>query len=188
MSERQAKLNRKSAPAPEKQKRDKFSIITTVAAVILAAGVAGLGGYAVWDKIGPEPPVVTTVADVAADYGITAEELIEKVGIEGLTPESESSELSDKLTVEGYANLENKDINELKAEYGIEDLPNDMLWQEASNKMPMGKFAEQNGMSFEEFASQNGLPEGITAETTMEDAMKIMQESTAEAPASTEAE
>ncbi len=189
MSERQAKLNRKSAPAPEKQKRDKFGIVTTIAAVVIAIGVAAAGGYAVWDKIGPEPPVVTTVADIAAEYGITAEELIQKVGMEGITPETESSEFNSKLTIDGYAKLEDKTAEQLKAEMGIESLSDDTLWQEASMKVPMGKVAEQSGTTFEEFATQNALPETITAQTTYEDAMKIMQETaaasaeTAEAPA-----
>ena len=177
MSERQARLNRKTAPAPQKQKKSGGSIALTVAAILIAAGVAGVGGYAVWDKIGPEPPVVTTVADIAAERGITPEELIERVGIDGITPETDYTEINNKITIAGYAALEEKTTDELKKEFGIEPLSDDTLWTEATLKVPMSKVAEQSGMSFEDFASQNALPDTIKADTTYEDAMNIMQES-----------
>lgn len=187
MSERQAKLNRKTETKKETVKNPKKTLETAVCVVIIAA-VAGLGVYASWDKIKPaagtENAQITdaaqqtqTVADIAETEGKTVEELLAECGLDssGLTAESDATEFYAKLTIDGFAKSENKTAAELKKEYGIESLPDDTLWQEAQMKVPMSKIAEQNGKTFAEFAEESGLPAEITESTTYEDAIKILQ-------------
>lgn len=187
MSERRAKRERKAqvAEAPVQKKNPK-RVIANVVIVLVVAAIAALGGWAAYDKIKAELPASTdaetqvtstTVAQLAEAEGITAEELLEKCGMteSGLTGESTQEEFFALLTVENYAGYMGKTADELKAENGIEDVANDTLWQEAQMQIPMSKVAEQYGVSFEEFAEQNGLPEAITADMTQGQAMAIMQ-------------
>lgn len=188
MSERQAKLNRKTKTEQKETVKNPKKTLETVVCVVIIAAVAGLGVYASWDKIKPAVGTETTqttdseqqtqtVADIAESEGITAEELLEKCGLadSGLTGESDATEFYAKLTVEGFAKSEGKTAAELKAEYGIESVSDDTLWQEAQMKVPMSKIAEQNGQSFADFAEASGLPEEITESTTYEEAIKILQ-------------
>ncbi len=194
MSEKRAKRERKEfeTGAPASKKRNIAGIVSNIVIVILIAAVAGLGIYATWDKIEEvfapaETQEIQTVADVAAEEGMTAEELLEKCGMTelGLTGESSADDMYTKFTIESYAKYEDKTPEQLKEENGIQDLPNDMNWAEASMKIPMSAMAEQNGMSFEEFAEQSGLPDAITPDMTYEDAMKVIQEQAAAQQAAT---
>ena len=200
MSESRAKRERKAQQNEVKvaPKKSPMEIILSVVAVLLVVAVAGLGGYAVKDDIMawlPEKPQpqIETIADYAESVETTAEELLAKCGMEdlGLTAESDINELYEKFTIDSYAKFTDTDAATLKAIYGIEDLADDTLWNEAQMKMPMYKVAEQAGLAFDEFAKQNQLPAEITKDTTYEEALKIMEEQApveTEAPAETEAE
>lgn len=195
MSEKQAKLNRREKnEKTEKVKKDPKKTIETALCIVLVAAVAGLGAYASWNELKGETSAVQTdatetdtaetdteqtqtVADIAEAEGQTADEFLQKCGLadSGLTGESEASEFYAKLTISGVAMSEDKTAAELKEEYGISDLSDDTLWQEAQLKVPMGVIAKQNGMEFAEFAETNGFPAEITADTTYEDAIKAIQ-------------
>lgn len=189
MSESRAKRERKEQPkqAQVAPKKSPMEIILSVVAVLMVVAVAGLGGYAVKDDIKallPEKPQpqIETIGDYAESIETTTEELLAKCGMEdlGLTEKSDMNEMYEKFTIDSYAKFTDTDAEALKAIYGVQDLPNDTLWQEAQMKMPMYKVAEQQGMSFEDFATQNQLPAEITKDTTQEDAIKIMQEQLSE--------
>ena len=198
MSESRAKRERKlqSKEVVAAPKKSKMEIIMSIVAVILVLAVAGLGGYAVKDDIiallpeKPEPQI-ENVGDYAESIETTVEELLAKCGMEdaGLTADSNMNDMYAKFTIDSYAKFTDTDAETLKSAYGIQDLANDTLWQEAQMKMPMDKVAEQAGMAFDEFATQNQLPEEITKDTTYEDALKIMEEKmAAQTEAETEAE
>ena len=191
MSESRAKRERKQQSAETvktAQKKSPMEIIISVASVLLVVAVAGLGGYAIKDNIKailPEKPQpqIETVGDYAESIETTAEELLAKCGMEdsGLTADSDVDEMYEKFTIDSYAKFTDTDAESLKAINGIEDLPNDTLWSDAQNKVPMYKIAEQSGMTFEEFAQQNQLPAEITKDTTYEEALKVMEEQMAAA-------
>ncbi len=185
MSEKRAKRERKAqvvVEAPAK-KRDMAKVVANIIVVLVVIAIAALGVWAAYGKIKAELPqdqaeTTQTVADLAAAESTTVEELLAKCGMadSGITGESTQEEFFAVLTVENYANYEGKPVDELKAEYGIESVENDMLWQDAQMQIPMGKVAEmQYGTTFEDFAQQTGLPEGITAEMTQGQALAIMQ-------------
>ena len=208
MGERNAKKNKKEnqAPvmAPKKSTGEKVFIIVIV---VIGLVIAGLGGYAIFEKIKKDKAdqqafeqlqqqlqqqaeQQETVETIASGEGLSVEEYLKKIGLEdsGLTGKSTAQELWSKLTIENYALMKDLDVNEFKAMYGIEKLENTMLWSEAELKVPMGKVAEvEYGITFEQFATENSLPEAITAETTFEEALAIM-EAQAAADAETEAE
>ncbi len=194
MSEKQAKLKRKATQTEEiKKEKNPKKVALTIAMVVIALAIAGTGGYASWQKIKASLPAstatdtadsqqtVSTVATIAEQNGITAEELLKKCGMEdsGLTADSSAEEFSAKLTVAGYAGMEDKTADELKKEYGLEGESDDELWSDAMMKVKMSKIAEQSGSSFEDFAKNNSLPAEITADTTYGDAMTIMQNAAA---------
>lgn len=194
MSEKQAKLKRKATQTEEiKKEKNPKKVALTIAMVVIALAIAGTGGYASWQKIKASLPAstatdaadsqqkVSTVSTIAEQNGITAEELLKKCGMEdsGLTADSSAEEFSAKLTVAGYAGMEDKTADELKKEYGLESESDDELWSDAMMKVKMSKIAEQSGSSFEDFAKNNSLPAEITADTTYGDAMTIMQNAAA---------
>ncbi len=184
MSERRAKRERKENEATKVvvKKKDPARIVSNLIIVVVIAAVAGLGIFATWDNIvavfNTSDVQTQTIADVAKEEGLTVDELLEKCGMTdlGLTAKSAADDLYAKFTIDSYAKFEDKTAEELKAENGIEDLANDTNWMEASMKIPMGKMAEQSGMTFEDFAKQNSLPEEITADMTYEEAMAVYQE------------
>ena len=185
MSESRAKRERKQQPAEAKVavKKSPMEKIIGIVSVLLVVAVAGLGGYAVKDNVKawlPEKPQpqIETVGDYAESNDTTVEELLAKCGMEdaGLTADSDINEMYEKFTIESYAKFTDTDAETLKGLNGIEDLPNDTLWQDAQMKIPMYVIAEQAGMSFDDFAAQNQLPAEITKDTTYEEAMKIMEE------------
>lgn len=197
MSERQAKRSRKETAANKveiKQKNGKKVLSNIVVAAVIAA-VAALGVYATWDKITPiftanngevvQQQESQTIAEYAESQGTTADELLAKCGMTelGLTGDSDMSEMQSQFTIDSYAKFTDKTAEELKAENGIEDLADDTNWTEATMKIPMGKIAEQSGMSFEDFAAQSGLPAEITEDMTQEDAIMLMQKQMEDAPA-----
>lgn len=187
MSEKQAKRERKAqadVPAPAKKKNVKAVVINIVVVLVVAA-VAAIGVWAAYGKIKADAPqqeeqaqTSQTVADLATNKGVTVQELLDKCGITdpSITGESSQEEFFAILTVENYAKYEGKTVEELKAEYGIESVENDTLWQDAQMQMPMSKVAElQYGMTFEDFKAQTGLAEEITGDMTQAQALEVLQ-------------
>lgn len=190
MSEKRAKRERKeSAQNAVKKTKDKKKLAFDAAVALIVVVVLGMGVWACRDKINfapaddsavtseQEETSVTTVAQLAEGEEMTAEEFLEKCGMSdsGLTGESTQDEFYEKLTVANYASYVGKTAEELKAEYGIEDVSDDELWQDAQMQTPMSKVAENYGMSFEEFAEQNAFPDSITADMTQGQALAIIQ-------------
>lgn len=181
MSESRAKKERKiSAPSVQPVKKDKANALFTIITVVVVAAIVVAGGFAIYGKIQSEQPVeqVQTVADVALEEGLSAEELLAKIGMEGgeLTGESPADDLLAAMTLENFAKFEDEDVAEFKKKYGIENLDNDMLWSEASMNIKMDKIAElQYEMSFEEFAAQNQFPAEITGDMTQAEAIGVLQ-------------
>lgn len=187
MSEKQAKRERKDrAPVHAPVKKNKGNVLTNIVIILIVVAIAALGVWAAYGKIKSElpqeqAPVVATIAQLAEAEGTTAEELLAKCGLAdaGLTGESAQEELFAVLTVAGYAGYEGKTTDEIKKEYAIEGVEDDMLWQDAQMQIPMSKVAQMQGAaSFEEFATQIGLPPEITADMTQGDALDIMQAAT----------
>lgn len=194
MSEKQAKLKRKSAETTEiKKKKNPKNVIATVAAVLVVAAIAGVGGYASWQEIKANRPASTdttdvsdtaqtqTVADLAESEGMSVDELLEKGKLtdSGLTADSDAQEFNALLTVEGFAAMQDMTADEIRAQYGLEGEKDDTLWSEASMNIKMSKIAEDNGMGFDEFKENSGIPEEITADMTYGEAMEIIQNSMA---------
>lgn len=181
MSESRAKKERKaSAPDVQPVKKDKANIWFTLITVVVALAIVVAGGFAIYGKIQAEKPVeeVQTVADIALEEGLSAEEFLAKIGMDGgdFTGESSADDLLAAMTLENFAKFEDTDVEDFKKKYGIENLENDMLWNEASMNIKMSKIAElQYEMSFEEFAAQNQLPAEITADMTQAEAIGILQ-------------
>lgn len=192
MSESRAKKQRKEqAPQVVTKKKDKGGILFNIVVTLVIVAVAAVGGWEAYKKIQENAATNTTetitqedvqpqtVATVAQEEELSVEDFLAKVGLadSGLTAESTAEELMAKMTIENFAKFEDKDVEEFKTMYGIEALSNDTLWTEAQMKVTMGKMAEnQYGLSFEEFATQAQLPPEITAETTQEEAIAIMQQ------------
>ena len=185
MSESRAKKARKEAPAPvQPAKKNKGNVLFIIITVVVIAAIVIAGGFAIYGKIKAEQPVeqVQTVADVALEEGLSAEEFLAKIGMDGgeFTGESSANDLLAKMTLENFAKFEDKDVEDFKKEYGIEHLENDMLWNEASMNIKMDKIAElQYEMSFEEFAAQNGFPAEITGDMTQAEAIGVLQSQSA---------
>lgn len=181
MSERQARQKRKNEPHKEERKQKGSALFGWITAIVVIAFL-GLGGYALKDNIKailPEKPEKeTTVADIAKDRDLTVDEFLEEFGLTDaeITKNSTESEVMEKLTVKNYAKYSDKTVEELLAEYEIKDADEDMLWQDAYLLMPMSKYAENIGTTFEEFKAQAGLPDEITENTTLGEAEEIMSQ------------
>ncbi|MBQ7986381.1 MAG: hypothetical protein IJ304_03840, partial [Clostridia bacterium] len=165
MSESKAKKQRKEqVPQVAPKKKDRSGLIFNIVVILIIAAVAIPGGWAAYEKIKANMPVVEeeqvmTVAQVAQEEELSVEEFLAKVGLEnsGLSADSTSEELLSTMTIENFAKFEDTEVNEFKTMYGIEHLDNATPWNEAQMEIPMGKMAEnQYEMSFEEFATQNG--------------------------------
>lgn len=180
MSERQARIKRKSEPIKEEKKKSGSALLNWITAILIIVFL-GLGGYALKDSIKailPEKPEKeTTVLDLAKDRDMTVEEFIEEYGLSGgeVTAETTESEMTSMLTVANYAKYNGEEMDELLAEYEISGADSDMLWQDAYLLMPMSKYAESVGTTFEELKTQSALPEEITEKTTLGDAQKIVE-------------
>ena len=184
MSESKSKkLRQEQAPQVAPKKKDKSGLIFNIVVTLVIVVVVALGGWACYDTIKANMPVVEeeqvmTVAQVAQEEEMSVEDFLAKVGLadSGLTEESTADELLAKMTIENFAKFEDTEVEEFKAMYGIESLANDTPWNDAQMQIPMSKMAEnQYGMSFEEFATQNQLPPEITGDMTQEEAVAIMQ-------------
>ena len=179
MSEKQARIKRKSTPQEELPKKKGSALFGWIAAVLIIAFL-GLAGYALKDNIKaliPEKPEKeATVSDLAKDRDMTADEFIEEFELSDsdITEKSTESEVVSKLTVKNYAKYTDKTVDELLTENGIEGATEDMLWQDAYLLTPMSKYAESMGMTFEDLKSQAGLPDEIKETTTLSDAQEII--------------
>lgn len=189
MSERQARQKRKNEPQNEIRKQKGSSLFSWITAIVIIAFL-GLGGYALKDNIKallPEKPEKeTTVSNISKDREMTVDEFLEEYGLTDaeITKDSTESEVMEKLTVKNYAKYTDKTVEELLEEYEITNADEDMLWQDAYLLMPMSKYAESLGMTFEDFKAQAGLSDKITEKTTLGEAEEIMsqiqEENTAE--------
>ena len=183
MSESKAKKQRKEQVPQEAPKKDKSGLIFNIVIILVVAAIAIPGGFAAYEKIKANMPVVEeeqvmTVAQVAQEEELSVEDFLAKIGLaeSDLTAESTADELLAVMTIENFAKFEDTEVEEFKKMYGIESLANETPWSEAQMEIPMGKMAEnQYDMSFEDFAAQSQLPPEITAETTQADALEIMQ-------------
>ena len=179
MSEKQARLKRKSEPQQEVKKQKKSiwgNVIITVVIVVFL----GLAGYALKDNIKsilPEKPEKEkTVSDLAKDKDMSVEDFIAEFGLENdeVTKDTTETDLMSKFTLANYAKYMGQTTEELKAMYGLEAIDENMLWQEATQYMPMAYYAQNMGLSFDELKEQAGLPDEITKETTLKEAEEIM--------------
>ena len=179
MSEKQARIKRKNEPQQE-IKKPKKSIWGNVIIVVVIIAFLGLAGYALKDNIKsilPEKPEKEkTVEDIAKEKSLSVEDFIKEYGLENaeVTEKTTESELMGKFTVEGYAKYLDQTAEELKAAYGIEAVEDNMLWQDAMQYMPMLNYAQNMGMTFDEFKEQANLPDEITEKTTLKEAEEIM--------------
>lgn len=184
MSERQARLNRKEKPQ-EKPEQKSGSVLANVIITIIILAFLGLGGYAMKDKIKailPEKPEkVPTVSDMAKERDMSVEEFLAEYGLsDKITKDSTEQDLLGEFTVANYAKYQDKTAEDLLSEYGIEGATEDMLWQDAFRLIPMSKYAEMMGTTFDDLKSQSAFPEGVTEATTLEEVQELMAQQPAE--------
>lgn len=193
MSEKQARIKRKNEPQAEAKKQKK-SVWGNVIITVVILAFLGLAGYALKDNIKailPEKPEKEqTVADLAKARDMSVEEFISEFGLdsEEVTKDTTESEAVNKLTVANYAKFNNQTKEELLEQYGIESADDDMLWQDAYGLMPMSKYAETMGITFDELKSQAGLPDEVTEKTTLAEVEEIMSQKAEEETAQSDAE
>lgn len=193
MSEKQARQKRKNAPQREVKKQKGAWIVNTVITVVVIAFLC-LAGYALKDNIKailPEKPEKEkTVSDLAKERDMSVEDFLTEFGLDSaeVTKKTVESEVMSKLTVANYAKYEYQTVDELLEQYGIEEADEDMLWQDAYNLMPISKYAESMGTTFEELKEQAGFPEEITEKTTLAEVQEIMTKQAENAGAEESAE
>lgn len=143
MSERQAKTKRKNEikKTPVK-KKSALDIISNIIIVILILTVLGIGGWAVYSKFSQMPKeegtteniTNPTISETAAEEGISIEEFLAKYGLsdaEGLTDDTEITEIMPLMTFENYAAFVDSDVETLKQGMGLtKDYSNDTLMSE----------------------------------------------------------
>jgi len=185
MSEKQARQKRKNAPQTEVKKQKGTWVMNTVITVIVVVFLC-LAGYALKDNIKavlPErPEKEKTVSDLAKERDMSVDDFLAEYGLdsEEVTKKTTESEIMSKLTVENYAKYEGKTADELLEEYGIESADKDMLWSDAYELMPMSKYAENMGMTFDDLKTQANLPDEVTEKTTLKEVGEIMSQQTEE--------
>lgn len=188
MSEKQARQKRKNAPQKEEKKQKSPWLLNTLTAVIVVAFLC-LAGYALKDNIKavlPErPEKEKTVSDLAKERDMSVEDFLAEYGLDSgeVTKKTTESEIMGKLTVENYAKYNGQTADELLEQYGIEKADEKMLWQEAYELMPMLKYAESMGTTFEELKEQAGLPDEVTERTTLAEVKEIMEKQAEETEA-----
>lgn len=193
MSEKQARQKRKNAPQMEVKKKKGAWVSNTIITVVVIAFL-GLAGYALKDNIKailPErPEKEKTVSDLAKDRDMSVEDFLTEYGLDSaeVTKKTTESEVMSKLTVANYAKYTDQTVDALLEQYGIEKADEDMLWQDAYALMPMSKYAESMGTTFEELKEQAGLPDGVTEKTTLAEVQEMMSQQTEEEPAEEAAE
>lgn len=193
MSERQARQKRKNVPQTEVKKQKGAWVMNTVITVIVIAFLC-LAGYALRDDIKsilPErPEKEKTVSDLAKERDMSVEDFLAEYGLDSgeVTKKTTESEIMSKLTVANYAKYEGKTADELLEQYGIETADYDMLWQDAYELMPMSKYAESMGTTFEDLKEQAGLPDAVTEKTTLAEVQEIMSKQAEEEKAEDAAE
>ena len=142
MSERQAKTKRKNEikQTPAK-KKNALDIISNIIIVVLVLTVLGIGGWAVYSKFSQMPKEGTTedittptISETAEEEGISVEEFLAKYGLsetEGLTPDTEITEMMTHMTLENYAKFSGADVETIVQSMGLaKEYANDTLMSE----------------------------------------------------------
>ncbi len=142
MSERQAKTKRKNEiKQTPKKKKNALDIISNIIIVVLILTVLGIGGWAVYSKFSQMPKEGTTedittptISESAEEEGLSVEEFLAKYGVsdsEGLTPDTEITEMMPLMTLENYAKFSGVEIETIKQGMGLsEEYTNDTLMSE----------------------------------------------------------
>ncbi len=142
MSERKAKTKRKNEiKQTTKKKMSALDVISNIIIIILILTVLGVGGWAVYSKFSQMPKedttetiVTPTISQTAEEEGISVEEFLSRYGLsetEGLTGDTEITEMMPLMTLENYAKFSGADVETIKQGMGIsEDYANDTLMSE----------------------------------------------------------
>ena len=159
MSERQAKSKRKNEikHTPVK-KKSALDIISNIIIVVLILTVLGIGVWAVYSKFSQMPQEGTTedittptISEAAQQEAISVEEFLANYGLseaEGLTGDTEITEIMPLMTLENYAKFSGADVETIKQGMGLtKDYSNDTLMSEILADMTA---AEQHDHSEEE--------------------------------------
>ena len=130
MSERQAKLKRKNKEETTNVKKTKKSdIIINLIIVIILVAMVGLGAWAVYSKYSRTTTNTDatdtadtgdaqsqTVADVAEEKGLSAEDFISEYGLgdfEEINGDTDFQTAMQSMTLENYAKYLDEDVDEL---------------------------------------------------------------------------
>lgn len=144
MSERQARIRRKSEAEEVKtvKKKSKAEIITNVVICVAVVAVLGLGGWAVASKYqnnaaqtqaeadsqdisaDAAQQSVPTIEEYAQSLGMTGEEFIKEYGLdsnEEVTPYMEMTLATEYMTLANYAKMIGSETAEVRESMGIDD-------------------------------------------------------------------
>lgn len=174
--------------------------------IIIIALVLGLGVFAVWDRVstGIRQNQINnggeyTVAEVADQNGMEVSDFLEYYGItdaDGINEKSSISEMTDKLTLEKYVELNfgsftEDDFNTFKAEQGLgDDVTKDT--KDSDVKMQYASYLYQKQMAesaTETADSTDGVTVDTVTDTTTDGTAAVEAESateSAEAESATE--
>jgi len=182
-------------------KRNSADRTVILVMTIIIAVVAAVGGYAMVKKVKGERDaqraaiaeyerqmkLATTVEGILVEQGITIEEFLTEMGLEGsgVTKDTSIQDLEAMLTIEQRAKYEGEEVDAFKAKYDIKNLDNTMLWTEAFEQVKVSTLATLSNVTFEEYLMQNQLPSGITNNMTVAQAREVIaaQQAAAETPA-----
>ena len=137
MSERQAKLKRKNQEEqPIIKKAKKSDIITNIIIGIIIVAMIALGAWAVYSKYNQttsntdvtdaaegDAAQIQTVADVAAEKGISTDEFITEYGlenVENISADTDFQTAMQSMTLENYAKYLDQDLDELISSIGVD--------------------------------------------------------------------
>lgn len=82
----------------------------------------------------------------------------------------------DIFTVEEAATEQGMTVEDFTAEFGLEGAKAEDNMDDYMGSMTCGNYAKLLGMTFEEFAQQSQLPETVTADTTVDEVQKMLEE------------
>ncbi len=196
MSEKQARIKRKSEPQQETKKK-KGSIWGNVIVTVVVIAFLGLGYYAIKDKLPKPPEKPVTVAKLAKEKDMSVEDFIAEYELDAsqVNKDTTEADFENMLSVANYAKYNGQTTDEWLTENGIKitdenskdgKFDETMLWSDAMQYETMGHLVkrqnEETGeeKTFEEFMQENGIPEElltvITEDTTIKDAQAVLSE------------